>query len=147
VHDDLDTGPLLDGMVQLAFEVTGALSRIAAAHDLSLTQLRLLAILRDRTPTMGGLATFLGLDRSSVSGLVDRAVERGLVERMPDERDRRSTRVALAPAGASLAAVGAREIAGALRPATAAFGGEDGERFAAMLARAVGLLHPASEPR
>ena len=57
-----------------SFEVIAVLSRAAARHDLSLTQLRMLGVLRDREPRMAELADFLGLDRSTVSGLVDRAV-------------------------------------------------------------------------
>ena len=70
---------LLDALVQTSFTVMAMLEPVAAEHDLSLTQLALLAILRDREPTMAELAGYLGLDRSSVSGLVDRAEKRGLV--------------------------------------------------------------------
>ena len=72
---------LMDSLVQASFAVMAQLSRAAAAHDLSLTQLRALAILRDRNLKMAELATYLGLDRSSVSGLIDRAAKRGLVRR------------------------------------------------------------------
>ena len=81
----MDTvGDLRDGLVQVSFAVIAALSRVAAEHDLSLTRLRVLGILRDREPTMAELATYLGLERSTVSGLVDRAVQRGLVRKTGD---------------------------------------------------------------
>ncbi len=89
----------VDALVQLAFLVHGALERRAVEHDLSITQVRLLGILRDRTPTMNELATLLGLDRSSITGLVDRAERRGLVRRVPAPEDRRSFLVTLSPAG------------------------------------------------
>ena len=76
----------MDSLVQTSFTVVALLSRVAAEHDLSLTQLRVLAILRDRTPTMTELATHLGLERSSVSGLVDRGVRRGIVRRDTQQR-------------------------------------------------------------
>ncbi|MGY1962144.1 MarR family transcriptional regulator [Nocardia gipuzkoensis] len=57
------------------------LTRIGSEHDLSLTQLRLLGLLRDRRPRMTDLAAFLGLDKSTMSGLVERAERRGLVAR------------------------------------------------------------------
>ena len=38
---------LVDGLAQLSFEVQGRLAEIAARHDLSLTQVRLLGVLRD----------------------------------------------------------------------------------------------------
>jgi MarR family transcriptional regulator, lower aerobic nicotinate degradation pathway regulator len=74
---------LVDALAQLSFVVQGALGQVAAAHDLSIVQARLLGILRDRRPTIKELARFLQLDKSSVTGLVDRAEERGLVRRVP----------------------------------------------------------------
>ena len=76
-----------------------ALGEIAAAHDLSLTQMRLLGILRDRVPAMLDLARHLGLGKSSVTGLIDRAERRGLVERAPAPHDGRGVHVRLTPRG------------------------------------------------
>jgi MarR family transcriptional regulator, lower aerobic nicotinate degradation pathway regulator len=90
---------LRDSLVQVSFAVIAALSRVASEHDLSLTQLRVLGILRDREPTMAELAVYLGLERSTVSGLIDRAVQRGLARKTTDTADGRSVRVSLtAPA-------------------------------------------------
>jgi DNA-binding MarR family transcriptional regulator len=86
---------LRDRLVQVSFAVTAVLSRVAALQDLSLTQLRVLGILRDREPTMADLATYLGLERSTVSGLIDRAAQRGLVQKRTDPEDGRSVRVSL----------------------------------------------------
>src|SRR5579871_2867941 len=85
----------VDGLAQLAFLVTGLIEGRAAEHDLSLTATRLLGVLRDREPTMNELARLLQLDKSSVTGLVDRAERRGLVTRRPSARDRRSMTVTL----------------------------------------------------
>ena len=93
---------LVDGLAQLTFAVQGALGRIAAAHDLSVVQARLLGILRDRRPTLKELAGFLQLDKSSVTGLVDRAEQRGLVERSPSPDDGRSVQVSITAAGQDL---------------------------------------------
>ena len=92
----------VDGLAQLSFVIQGALERRAAEHDLSVIQTRLLGILRDRTPTMHELARFLGLDKSSVTGLVDRAERRGLVTRLPSATDRRAVQVSLTAAGRAL---------------------------------------------
>lgn len=86
---------LRDGLVQTSFTVIAALSRVAAEQDMSLTQLRMLGIMRDREPAMAELATYLGLERSTVSGLIDRAVQRGLVRKTTDAADGRSVRVSL----------------------------------------------------
>jgi MarR family transcriptional regulator, lower aerobic nicotinate degradation pathway regulator len=92
----------VDGLAQLSFAVQGMLERRAAEHDLSITQARLLGVLRDRTPTMNELARILGLDKSSVTGLVDRAERRGLVTRIPSTTDRRVVLVSLTEDGRAL---------------------------------------------
>jgi DNA-binding MarR family transcriptional regulator len=107
-----ETGPVLpaapqeldpvDGLAQLSFLVTGLLEHRAAEHDLSLPGTRLLGVLRDREPTMNELARLLDLDKSSVTGLVDRAERRGLVARVPSASDRRSVLVRLTDEGQSL---------------------------------------------
>ena len=73
----------VDALAQISFLVQGTLERRAGEHGLSLIRRRLLGILRDRTPTMNELARLLGLDKSSTSGLVDRAQRRGLVAAGP----------------------------------------------------------------
>jgi DNA-binding MarR family transcriptional regulator len=109
-EQDLDR-ELLDHLVQTAFVMTELLSRLAARSELSLTQLRLLGILRDREPKMAELADHLGLERSTVTGLIDRAVGRGLVERRADADDARSANVALTPRGHQLARNATADIA------------------------------------
>ncbi|HWK26420.1 MAG TPA: MarR family transcriptional regulator [Solirubrobacter sp.] len=92
----------LDAIVQLSFAVQALLSDLATEHELSLTQLRLLAILRDREPPMLDLARLLRLEKSSASGLIDRAVRRGLVERVAAPHDGRVTLVRLTAEGRRL---------------------------------------------
>jgi DNA-binding MarR family transcriptional regulator len=94
---------LMDGLVQTSFAVMAILNRIAAAHDLSPTQVRVLGILRDRQPRMAELAERLGLDKSSITGLIDRAEKRGLVRRDASPDDGRAVRVSLTLAGRDLA--------------------------------------------
>ena len=92
VSDELTT---VDALAQLSFLIQGTLERRAAEQGLSMIQTRLLGILRDRTPSMNELAALLELDKSSVTGLVDRAERRGLVERVPSTTDRRAVKVQL----------------------------------------------------
>jgi DNA-binding MarR family transcriptional regulator len=93
------TTPVVDALVQVSFAVLDAFTRSAAKHDLSGTQLRLLGILRDREPSMAALADHLRLDRSSVSGLIDRAERRGLVARRTSAEDARVTIISLTALG------------------------------------------------
>lgn len=101
----------VDGLAQLSFTVMGMLERRAAEHDLSIAATRLLGVLRDREPTMNELARLLGLDKSSVTGLVDRAERRGLVARAPSAADRRAVRVSLTAEGRSLMSTAAGRFA------------------------------------
>jgi DNA-binding MarR family transcriptional regulator len=102
---DLKRGDLgvVDALAQLSFLVQGALGRIATDHDLSIVQTRLLGVLRDRSPGMNELARYLSLDKSSVTGLVDRAEKRGLVRRRPSSKDGRGIEVSITAAGQKLA--------------------------------------------
>jgi MarR family transcriptional regulator, lower aerobic nicotinate degradation pathway regulator len=92
----------VDGLAQLSFLTLSLLERRAGDHGISVTQTQLLGVLRDRTPTMNELATLLGLDKSSATGLVDRAERRGLVRRIASSGDRRVVLVELADAGRAL---------------------------------------------
>lgn len=109
---------LVDGLVRSAFQIMGVLTRISAEHDLSLTQLRVLGILRDRRPRMSDLAAFLGLDKSTLSGLVDRAARRGLMTRAPNPTDKRAVDVLITDAGRELTERMYQEARTALAPAT-----------------------------
>ncbi|MFE9851864.1 MarR family winged helix-turn-helix transcriptional regulator [Streptomyces sp. NPDC005576] len=109
---------LVDGLARSAFQIMGVLTRLGAEHDLSLTQLRVLGILRDRRPRMSDLAAFLGLDKSTLSGLVDRAVRRGLMTRAPNPTDKRAVDVLITDAGRELAEQMFEEFRAALAPAT-----------------------------
>ena len=90
---------VIDGLVQMSFLIHGMLERRAAEQDLSIITTRLLGVLRDRTPTMKELGQLLDLDKSSITGLVDRAERRGLVKRTPSRSDGRAVLVTLTAAG------------------------------------------------
>jgi MarR family transcriptional regulator, lower aerobic nicotinate degradation pathway regulator len=93
---------IVDSMAQLSFAVHGFLERRADEQGLSIVQTRLLGVLRDRRPTMNELAKFLQLDKSSVTGLVDRAERRGLVVRVSSTTDRRAVLVHLTREGRTI---------------------------------------------
>ncbi|MBW4721562.1 MarR family winged helix-turn-helix transcriptional regulator [Saccharothrix obliqua] len=109
---------LEDALVRTSFRVMAVLTRIGSDHDLSLTQLRVLGLLRDRRPRMTELAAFLGLDKSTMTGLVERAERRGLVARGKSPEDRRAVDVFITPAGRELAERVQEEVRAALAPFT-----------------------------
>jgi DNA-binding MarR family transcriptional regulator len=126
---------LLDALVRASFATMAVLNRVGAEHDLSLTQLRVLAILRDRRVKVSELADYLGLDKSTVSGLVDRAAKRGLLQRSPNALDGRAVDVHVTAQGAELAERGAAEIAQALAPMTNSLAPAEARRLTSLLDR------------
>lgn len=126
---------IVDALAQLSFLVQGILAKHAASHEVSMIQTRLLGVLRDREPTMHELAKLLELDKSSVTGLVDRAERRGLVQRMPSAEDRRAIRVSLTASGRRAVAEVARAFETDISSAIACLSPTDQRRLAALATR------------
>jgi DNA-binding MarR family transcriptional regulator len=77
--------------------------RTMADHEISVAQLATLTLLdAEGSSTVGDLANDLGRSLSATSRLIDQLVQRGIVSRQEDERDRRVKRIALAPLGREL---------------------------------------------
>jgi DNA-binding MarR family transcriptional regulator len=124
---------LVDALVQTSFVTMAVLNRVGADHDLSLTQLRVLAILRDRRLRMNELARYLGLDKSTMTGLVDRAGKRGLLTREHNPTDGRAVDVFLSADGARLAERLYDQIAQLLSPMTSTLSHTDQRRVQTLL--------------
>jgi len=129
---------LRDALVQISFALMAVLTEVAAEHDLSLTQLRVLGILRDREPTMADLATFTGLERSTVSGLIDRAAQRGLVTKTADLHDGRSVRVTLTESARGLVPKVTAAIGDRVKPLIGELSTSEQKRLTALLTKALG---------
>ncbi len=76
--------------------------RIWAASQLTLTQVRALRRLAKEPKSLGELGAELGLAPPSVTRVVDRLEERGLIERRRDGPDRRRVVAVILPAGQRL---------------------------------------------
>ena len=128
---------IVDALAQLSFLVQETLAKRAATHDVSMIQTRLLGVLRDRRPTMQELARLLELDKSSVTGLVDRAEKRGLVQRTPSVDDRRAIHVTLTSSGRRVV----NDVVGAFQTdisaLTECLSREDTKRLSALATRVV----------
>lgn len=117
---------LVDALGHAAFRTMGALTDLAADAGLSLTQLRVLAILRDRRLRIGDLADHLGLEKSTMTGLVARASAKGLLAREPNAEDARAVDVVLTDAGHEVARSLETAMRAALLPLTSRL--PDGDR-------------------
>jgi len=129
---------LVDALVQASFVTMAVLNKVGADNELSLTQLRVLAILRDRRVRMTALADYLGLEKSTMSGLVDRAEKRGLLERVPSASDGRAVEVSLSPDGAALAERLYGHIGRSLSPLTGKLAPAEQRRLQTLLERMLG---------
>ena len=135
----LEQDGLVDALARSGFATMAVLTRLSAEHDLSLTQLRVLAILRDRRVRMSTLADHLGLERSTLSGLVDRAERRNLLQRAPNRTDGRVVDVLLTSEGARLARRLGAEVRRSLAPMTGSLTPAEQRRLRSLLER---LLDP-----
>lgn len=124
---------LVNALVQASFVTMALLNKIGTGHDLSLTQLRVLAILRDRRLKMTELADYLGLDKSTMTGLVGRAEKRGLLERVRNPADGRAVDVRISPEGAELAGRLHASVARSLSPMTSKLTRADQRRLRTLL--------------
>lgn len=132
--DDLG---LVDALAQLSFLVQNTLAGIVGEYDLSIIQTRLLGVLRDREPTMNQLGRHLGLDKSSITGLVDRAQRRGLVTRTVSAVDRRSFQVSITDAGRQLVEQVAAQFAEQIERSVAPLPEPDRKRLSQLATRIV----------
>jgi DNA-binding MarR family transcriptional regulator len=149
--DPTETPQLTDALVELSFVIQATLARLANEYEVSLRQVRLLGILRDREPGIVELADVLSLDKSSVSGLVDRAQRRGLVQRASSKSaDGRAIRVVLTAEGRRTVNEFAERVEGEVAELVKDFSPAQRERLAAQAARIVtssGMARGLEPPR
>ncbi|HLF05228.1 MAG TPA: MarR family transcriptional regulator [Dehalococcoidia bacterium] len=67
--------------------------------ELTMPQMRILCLLRQGPQRMGNVAACLGGSLSSATSMMDRLVDKGLVERVPAPDDRRVVLCRLTPSG------------------------------------------------
>ena len=95
---------ILDQLEPLIARQRRAVAREGCVRAVSSTQMQVLYLLScDAPQTMGHLAEQLDVSLPNVTGIIDRMVEHGLVERGRDDDDRRV--VTVAPTAAGRAAV------------------------------------------
>ncbi|MBB5856997.1 MarR family winged helix-turn-helix transcriptional regulator [Amycolatopsis umgeniensis] len=92
-------------LVRLSHLVQRAFIDVGRSHDLTPQQAQLLCVLAQGETGVGmtELGKLLNLEKSSVTGLVDRVQRRALVERVADSCDRRALKITLTEEGLRLA--------------------------------------------
>jgi DNA-binding MarR family transcriptional regulator len=101
-------------LIRLSLAVQYVHQDLSRQHDLTPQQAQLVCSLIERPVGMAELSDRLHIEKSTLTGLVDRAERRHLVHRTPDPCDRRALRVALTAEGRALADVLYRAVTRAL---------------------------------
>lgn len=87
------------GLVQLSTLVQAIYARISEKYELTAVQAKLLCVLLEGPRGMAELAGCFGVEKASLTGLMNRAERRGLAERRPVPGDRRAVQVVLTDTG------------------------------------------------
>ena len=95
---------LAEALMQLSQLMAHLFADVSRGRDLTPQQAQLLCTLIGGPVGMTELGRLLHLEKSSLTGLVDRVERRGLVVRTSDPSDRRASQVGLTGQGAHLAA-------------------------------------------
>jgi DNA-binding MarR family transcriptional regulator len=91
---------MLDDLPEIMRQLVGSRRLARRDWELTIAQVRALHAIGERPGcTMSELAARLGVGLSAATGLVDRLVQRGLVERAADRMDRRVVRVGISAVG------------------------------------------------
>lgn len=132
--DEQPTG-MASALVRTAFLVHAVYTEASRQHGLPVQQAQLVCVLAARPRGMGELSSMLGLEKSSLTGLVDRAARSGLVRREPDPLDRRAVLVALTAEGRATAGEFYPDITVRMEALADGMGAAERERLTALLER------------
>ncbi|WP_044331416.1 MarR family winged helix-turn-helix transcriptional regulator [Sphingomonas hengshuiensis] len=87
-------------MAHADFKYHEDMDKVLHKHDVSKPIYRVMTVLRERQPaSIGAIAEAALTKRSTVSRIIDRMIEQGLVTTEPNPEDNRVTEVTLTPAG------------------------------------------------
>lgn len=94
---------VVSALVRSTFLVNAVYAEAAREYGLTSQQGQLLCVLMAQPYGMSELGGMLRLAKSSLTELVDRTAQRGMVRREPNPKDRRAVQVTLTEQGAKLA--------------------------------------------
>jgi len=99
-------------LLQVAFRAKHRMMRLAEKYDITVVQLHSLGVLNpgEQIP-MNALCGTLLCDPSNVTGIVDRLLSLGYIQREENPKDRRVKMIALTPEGEKLRAALLKEMA------------------------------------
>lgn len=89
----------IEGLIRSAVLIQDTCATASSEHGLTPQQAQLMCVVGDQPASMVRLGELLRVGRSSMTGLVHRAEQAGLVRRAPDPEDGRSTLIMLTEQG------------------------------------------------
>jgi DNA-binding MarR family transcriptional regulator len=126
-----------EALIQLCRLVQSTYARISERHDLTPVQAKLVCVLTFGPRGMAELAQCFGVEKATLTGLVDRAEQRGLVRRSPVPGDRRAFHVTLTDTGRRAATAFHAEATEELNHLLAALPASDREDFRRSMAKII----------
>lgn len=90
---------VVSGLIRTAALIQDVCATASAEHGLTPQQAQLMCVVGDTPSSMVRLAALLRVGKSTMTGLVHRAEQAGLVERSPDPADKRSSLIMLTTHG------------------------------------------------
>ncbi|MEV0345086.1 MarR family winged helix-turn-helix transcriptional regulator [Nonomuraea sp. NPDC050680] len=132
-----DTG-LATALVRLAHLVSRVYAEVSKEFELTPQQIQLLCMLLGGSTGMTEMSRALGLEKSSMTGLVDRAERRGMVVRVRDQRDRRACGIELTDQGRKVAHDAHRKVTAQVEALIGEIDPDDRERLETVV---MGIVH------
>lgn len=130
-------------LVRLSHLVNHVFTEVSRDYDLTPQQTQLLCLLTTGPVGMTEITRTLHLEKSSVSGLVDRVERRGLVERVRDPDDRRAMRIVLTEQGERFAVDSHDQVTARLEEMVAELPADDRRRMVESIHQVIDLRWPA----
>jgi DNA-binding MarR family transcriptional regulator len=128
---------VVTALVRSSFLVNAVYAESSREYGLTPQQGQLLCVLMAQPYGMSELGGVLGLAKSSLTGLVDRTAQRGLVRREPNPHDGRAVRIALTAEGEQLAEDFYTETCRRIEVLPAGLSDADRSRLAGLLGQVV----------
>ena len=142
---------IADGLPEIVRGLIGHHPLKGGDWELTVAQMRALGVIGGHADcTMGELARHLGISLSAATGLADRLVQQGLVEREANPKDRRLVCLRLAAAGRRARGAFRREKRRRMDAAFGRLSTQELEQIAdslSLLRKAVGLVVTAEEEK
>jgi DNA-binding MarR family transcriptional regulator len=126
---------MADGIIRLSVRIQAVFAQVAERHSLTPAHARLLCTLTAGPRGMTELASLMGIEKAALTGLADRAEQRGLLARGPVPGDRRATSVELTDGGRTAAAAFHRDVCAELAALTLVLPPSEREGFCRDAAR------------